>query len=192
MAFHTARRRLGACFLGAALLIACSKSAPRTIQLSVGSKSDQSLEFSPTVALAEYVEAKGAGGELTLTFANYAASCDRFVPPGPDQVLVSVVVVTPKGPLTRAAYAWAGHAVHGGSVERPLRPYALPTVRLGPHSYRIEPGGAIAIESLQLRPGGEVRGVLGFDFPGDAASEASRISGAFSARICRFSAPERP
>lgn len=184
--------RGAACIAGVVILAGCRQAPARKLQLSLGTKPDQTLDFTPTVSLAEYVEAPGAGSELTLTFANYAASCDHFVPPGPGQALVSVVVVAPKGPLTAATYPWAGHAIHGGTVERPLHAYALPTVRLGPHAYRIEPGGGIAIEALQLRPGGEVRGLIGFDFPGNASNEATRISGAFSARICRFEAPERP
>src|SRR5262245_10751899 len=122
------RRHLGACVAVAAALASCHGAPTRQLQLSVGSKPDQTLEFSPAVSFAEYVQAPGAGSDLTLTFANYAAACDHFVPPGPDQVLVSVVVVTPKGPPTRAGYPWAGHAVHGGTMERPLHPYALPTV----------------------------------------------------------------
>jgi hypothetical protein len=170
------------------MLAACQERTQRKIQLSVGNKPEQAVEFAPTVSLAQYVEAPGSGSELTLTFANYPASCDSFVAPGPNQVLLTVVVMSPKAPLSPAAYPWAGHTAHGGTVERPLRAYALPTVRLASHAYRIEPGGALGLEALNLRPGGEVRGLLGFDFPGNATTEASRISGPFTARICRFSA----
>jgi hypothetical protein len=157
------------------------------VTLIVGSSEEDRVQFTPVAAMSEYVELPGLGNEFRITLAGYAASCDKFVPPGPGQASVSVVVVTPAGKApTPGDYAWAGHDAHGGTSASPERAYALPSARIGRKSYVFPPGGLLSITSLRLLPQGEVEGQLAFEFPGAEGTPERSIKGSFRADICRY------
>jgi len=128
----------------------------------------------------------GARRELKLTLASYAASCDSFVEPADGDASATVTVIAPAdSELGPATYAWAGHDAHGGTEQQPDRPYALPTVRLGHRGFVLPPGGEIQLESVATTQDGRVRGLLAFEFPGDAEHVATSLKGSFEAKLCR-------
>lgn len=173
-------------------LVGCTSEALPTIDVSVDQPAER-WRLEPRSSLAEYIEVPGAGTELRVTLASYEASCEKFVAPDDEGVLLSVVVVTPKGtPLTPAEYAWAGHPAHGGTPDRPEKAYAAPSLRVGKRGYRIQPGGSMRLTQLDLSGEGGVAGTLAFEFAGEAERPASSIRGAFRARLCRVEKSSTP
>jgi hypothetical protein len=161
--------------------LGCSRTQPPAIDLSVGIDPGEKKSFVPETALAEYVALPGVKNELRITLASYAIACEQFVVPPPGQVLVNVVITTPPDqPPDARSYPWAGEGA-------PFR--ALPSAELGSHAYEFPPGGEVRLDQVELDPHGSVRGLLAFSFPGDATRPAKSLSGAFEARICRFSGP---
>jgi hypothetical protein len=169
----------------ALLCAACNGHPPGTLDVRLGSKPDSRYAFRAVSGFAKYVELPGAGSELTITLANYEASCERYVPPPEGKLAVAVVVFAPPGTqLLAATYPWLGHQAHGGTPTKPDRAYALPTVRLGRKSHLIEPGGGIELRRVELAREGRVAGLLGFEAPGDADHEATSIAGRFDVPLC--------
>lgn len=170
----------------AALCIACRQTAEPPVQIILGPNAVDRIRFAPEAAFAEYIELPSGGSELRVTLASYSARCDEFVPPEKEQVLLVVVVATPRAQkLSQTEYFWTGHASHGGTPSHPERPYAAPSVRRGQKAYRIPPGGSIRLTALDLRPGGAVKGTLAFEFAGDAQVPATSITGGFDTDLCR-------
>lgn len=170
----------------AALLGGCTESDAPAVHLSVGPPTNDRVTFRPTRAFAEYVELPQHRNELRITLASYEASCERFVPPEGDDVLVSVTVTTPAGkPPGPGTYAWAGlDAV--GSERRPRRGYARASARIGARTHHFEPGGSIRLSAVRLAPPEpKVAGLLAFEFAGDADHPASSARGRFEAVVCR-------
>jgi hypothetical protein len=163
-------------------VLACRSEPANPLDLAVGSEPRDRTEFSPRSAFAEYVELPGVRNELRITLASYDASCERFIPPGPGQALITIVVVTPDRVVpTPGTYAWNGEAAPAAAV----RPQAAPNVRLGPASYVLPPGGALELTHVELDLQKQVAGRLAFEFSGDATRAATHARGAFRARICR-------
>jgi len=158
--------------------LGCDREPRAEIRLEVGRDATERTSFAPVAAFAEYVELPGLRHELTITLASYRASCSEFVPPTTGQTLVTVVVTTP---ISEPPAAKRYH--HGGPSEQAR---ALPTVRLGARGYELAPGGSVELSRVELSAQGLVEGQLAFEFPGDAERAAQRVSGRFSARICRF------
>jgi hypothetical protein len=168
-----------------------ANEATASVELRVGAKSNQARNFEAVTSLAEYVEIPGAGNELRLTIASYAASCDVFKPPPNDEVRVSVVITTPEGVSPASGvYPWLGHEAHGGEVLNPAKAFSYPSVRIGHRSYLFRPGGAVVLKGLSLNRHGSVSGLFNYEFSGDAKHPATSLKGRFSARVCRYSSSE--
>jgi hypothetical protein len=171
----------------------CRRDQPSTIQVRVGNGAQDQASFVPETALAEYLELPGERNELRLTLADYTASCDAYVRPGPGQTYVSVIVVEPAGrDVTTGTYAWSGHEAHGGTPSRPTRPFAMPKVVLGNQSHLFPPGGAVRLSRVTLQHNGRVEGVLGFEFAGDRKRDATSLRGNFRAKLCKLNRAAEP
>jgi len=176
---------LGA-LLCAAVLSACRSRRQAPLYLVAGPEPSQHVEFRPLSSYAEYLVFPGQRTELKITLASYVASCDSFVAPGDDDTSATITVIAPlQAQLGPGTYAWAGHAAHGGSEQQPERSYALPTIRLGHQGLVLPAGGELQLDSVATTPDGRVRGMLGFEFPGDAEHVATSLKGSFEAKLCR-------
>jgi hypothetical protein len=144
------------------------------------------VEFRPVSSYAEYLVLPSAHRELKITLASYATSCDSFVEPAENDTSATITVITPADmELGPGSYVWAGHVVHGGTEQQPERPYALPTIRLGHRGFVLAEGGEIQLESVTTTQDGRVRGLLAFEFAGDADHVATSLKGSFEAKLCR-------
>jgi len=156
------------------------------VYVIAGPEPSQHIEFRPVSSYAEYLVLPGARRELKVTLASYAVSCDSFVEPTDGDTSATITVITPNdvqfGP---GSYVWAGHAAHGGTEQQPERPYALPTIRLGHRGFVLPAGGEMQLESVATTPDGRVRGLLAFEFAGDAEHVATSLKGSFEAKLCR-------
>ena len=180
--------------LGALALVACQKEKPARIHLLVGAPPHERTSFAPLSALAEYVEVPGVGNELRIQLASYQAACDRFIPPGPQDASVSLVVQLPGGLIpTAGTYTWSGLVDTDAGVN-PLveKARVIPTARLGRKSYLFQPGGAMALTRVELEPGGTITGTLALEFGGDSEHPATAVSGNFSARVCKLDQVKEP
>ena len=176
-----------------AVAVGCHSDPPSAIQVRVGNTSQQQAAFVPETALAEYLELPEKRSELRITLADYAASCDDFVRPGPEQIYVSVVVVEPAGrEVAAGTYAWSGREAHGGTASRPVRPFAMPKVLLGSQSHLFPPGGAVRLSRVSLQREGRVEGVLAFEFAGDRERAATSLRGNFRAKVCKLNRIAEP
>ena len=178
---------LGWLIIGVAVaMAACRREDASTIQLSVGNGPSDRASFVPVTSFAEYVELPTKRNELRLTVAGYEASCERFVPPGKGEMVVTITIVTPPGtaPAT-GTYAWAGES-SGQARTVVRRAYAVPSARIGKRSHLFAPGGSIHLDAVELTDQGSVSGTMAFEFPGDATRPATNLSGRFSAGICRL------
>ena len=177
-----------------ALLAACDPKPAARVDVTLGARPEDRHLFTADAAFAEYVELSDGVHELTITLAGYKASCERFEPPPPGDVVVTVVALTPRGVAPgKGSFSWSGHEAHGGSPMRPNKPYAVPTVRVGPKSFPIEPGGALELSRVELSRDGRIGGLLKFESPGDGRHEATSIKGSFEVPLCRFrELPNRP
>lgn len=144
------------------------------------------VEFRPVSSYAEYLVLAGQRRELRITLASYKTSCDSFVPPADHDSSATVTVIVPADrDLSPGNYTWAGHAAHGGTEQQPAAPYALPTIRLGHRGSTLPAGGEIQLESVATTQDGRVRGMLSFEFAGDAEHAATSLKGSFEAKLCR-------
>jgi hypothetical protein len=156
------------------------------VYVIAGPDAQEHVEFRPISSFAEYLVFPGARRELTITLASYAASCDSFVEPNDSDTSATVTVITPADTeLGPSSYVWAGHVAHGGTEQQPERAYALPTIRLGHRGFVLPAGGEIQLESVATTQDGRVRGLLGFEFAGDADHVAMSLKGSFEAKLCR-------
>lgn len=170
----------------AVALGACKSQSRAPVYVVAGPANEDRAEFVPRSSYAEFVVFPGVRSELRITLASYAASCDSFVPPGPDDTSATITVISPaSAELGPGTYAWAGHEAHGGTEQQPERAYALPAVRLGHRQVILAPGGEIALESVATTQDGRVRGMLSFEFAGDAEHAATSLKGTFEAKLCR-------
>ena len=168
------------------LVLSCHARGGAEVYVIAGPDSKDQIEFRPLSSYAEYLVLPGARRELKITLASYATSCDSFVEPGDNDTSATVTVITPTdSELGPGSYAWAGHAAHGGTAQQPERPYALPTIRLGHRGLVLPAGGEIQLQSVATTQDGRVRGLLGFEFAGDAEHVATSLKGSFEAKLCR-------
>jgi len=172
-----------------ALLLAafgCRARGASSVYIVAGPEPSEHVEFRPLSSYAEYLVLPGERRELKITLASYQASCDSFVVPAEHDSSATVTVSVPvASEVTPGSYAWAGSLSHGGSEQQPERPYSLPTVRLGHRGLTLPPGGEIRLESVATTQDGRVRGLLDFEFPGDAEHVATSLKGSFEAKLCR-------
>jgi hypothetical protein len=141
------------------------------------------VELKPRSAFAEYVELPELRRELRITLASYPLSCDRYVAPGPTDLLFVLTLSTPP----RAAFVPAsipfGTAppIDAGAAERVG---AFAVARQGDRGFDFPSGGTVELRSVDLAPTGSVSGVLSLEFPGDGTRPASGAHGKFDARMC--------
>ncbi|MEP7050397.1 MAG: hypothetical protein ABJB12_08600 [Pseudomonadota bacterium] len=154
--------------------------------LVTGPDPSDHVEFRPVASYAEYLVQPNQRRELRITLASYRTSCDSFVEPTDRDTSATITVIAPlETELGPGTYAWAGHAAHGGTEQQPEQPYALPTVRLGHRGLVLPAGGEIQLETVTTTQEGRVRGLLSFEFPGDAEHAATSLKGSFEAKLCR-------
>lgn len=171
---------------GAFLLSGCARKPASEITVIDG---DRTTRFPVKSAFAEYVELPGERNELRLTLADHPVSCERWTPPKDGETAVTVVVVLPPGIRpTVSTYGWTGLPAPGEALRAA---YALPKALLGTRSRLFEPGGMLRLSAVQLDAHGTVAGTLAFEFPGQGDRPATRVDGAFEAKMCRY-APATP
>lgn len=176
-----------ALLLGSALVaLGCDRAPAHQVTIVDGATV---THFQARSAFAEYIELPGQRNELRLTLASYAVSCERWIPPRDGDLALTVVITTPAEVRpTTGSVPWSGIP----APDEPLQaPFALPKALLGHRSRLFEPGGAIRLSAVQIEPHGTVAGVLAFEFPGEAERPATRVEGAFDAKVCRIATPLR-
>ena len=173
-------------------LSACRAESHGNVSLVLGESRVEPRVVEVRSAFAEYLVLPDLRNELRITLASYESSCDHYALPRSDETALIVTIATPAAtPPGKGAYDWAGHAAHGGTPERPERPYAVPVARVGDRGYEFQPGGSVELKELGLAEGDRVAGLLNFEFPGDGQRAAQGIKGSFSARVCRSNAAEK-
>jgi hypothetical protein len=190
---NTAHRALGLVAARVGVLVfvvgalgSCQGHSSSPVYVVVGSEASDRVEFRPVSSYAELLVQPGQRRELRITLASYQASCDSFVEPGEHDTSAIVTVIAPDSvELAPGTYPWAGHEAHGGTEEQPERAYALPTVRIGHRGLVLPAGGEIQLEAVTTTQDGRVRGLLAFEFAGDADHAAASLKGSFEARLCR-------
>lgn len=161
--------------------LACHSSTPAKIDVFLGGGMGKA--FVPTSALARYVELAGEPDRLMLVLASYEVGCDRFSEPPPGEVFVTVTLQAPPGTgIKPGDYPWSGSVEAVQAAEIPL---ALPFVRLANEGRALPGGGLLKLELLEPTLHGQVRGSLLFQDGSDGGAPTFRLSGPFSARICR-------
>jgi hypothetical protein len=177
--------RLAVLVLGFAVL-GCRPRGASPIYIVAGPEPSEHVEYRPHSSYAEYLVLPGQRRELKITLASYKTSCDSFVLPGAHDASATITVIAPvETELSPGSYAWTGQPATGGTERQPERPYALPTIRLGHRGLTLPAGGEIKLESVATTPDGRVRGLLDFEFPGDAEHVATSLKGSFEAKLCR-------
>ncbi len=155
-----------------------------TVELTVGSETER---FEIRTAFAEYWELSGEADELRITLASYEASCTHFVPPPEGGMVATISVLVPDNVrITTGDYPWAGLPAAGGTPRRPESAYALPFARKGTEGKLLAPGGGLHLTELQLRTHGHVGGLLAFQGTSEDPHAATRLTGPFRARLCRY------
>jgi hypothetical protein len=187
-AFSAGYRALGVlATLACAGLASCKSDRPKdVIELVVPDGSGRTVELAPRSAFAEYVEAPGASNELRVTLATHEVSCERYVAPGPDDIVLVVTLKLPSSEKPRpGSFASRPPLADDAGVPAIARAHAVPVIRRGGRGYALEPGGTLELTSVDLGRSGAVSGSLAFEFPGDGAHPASSAKGKFTARLCR-------
>ncbi|MEI9940231.1 MAG: hypothetical protein WDO69_23685 [Pseudomonadota bacterium] len=177
--------RLGVLVLGL-VGFSCRTHGASPVYIVAGPEPSEHIEFRPISSYAEYLVLPGQRRELKITLASYQTSCDSFIAPAEHDSSATITVIVPvESELSPGSYAWAGQPAHGGAEQPPERPYALPTIRLGHRGLTLPAGGEIQLESVATTQDGRVRGLLDFEFPGDAEHVATSLKGSFEAKLCR-------
>lgn len=159
----------------------CDDSALPTLHVSSGRATPQPIGFSPKTALVEYVEVAGQKNELIVQLASDEVPCGQFLPAAPDATRVSITLVLPPDATPEAKVYTAAPPADGGVT----LPNIITTLRMGPRSRVLPPGGQIELRSVDLSVGGHVDGILSLEFAGTPDSEPASVRGRFSARVCK-------
>lgn len=182
------RALLGGLLAPTAVLLvtsSCSREQRPSIELTTGGAT---VRFETQTAIAEYWELSGQADELRITLASYPASCDRFVPPPEGETAVTVQILVPEGKrIALGDYPWTGLENHREAPRNPTTAYALPFVRVAGRGYPLAPGGAVRIAQFEPRIHGRVAGLLSFQGVSEDADAATRLTGRFEAKLCRYS-----
>lgn len=148
----------------------------------------ETSRFEIQTALAEYWELAGEADELRVTLASFPISCEKFTPPPEGQAIITVSVLVPEGKrLALGDYPWTGLESLGDTPRQPAVAYALPYVRVPGRGFALAPGGAVRVAEFEPRVHGRVAGLLSFQGVSDDAAAATRLSGRFEAKLCRYS-----
>jgi len=171
--------------LGAALLGGCRGNGGGTgLDLVLPEGVGRRVELVPRSAFAEYVELPDLRRELRITLANYELGCERYVPPGPGELLFVLTIATPeKEPIAVGTVPSGGApAPDAGPLPRKT---AFAVARQGDRGFDFPNGGSVELSSVDLSTSGRVNGVLALEFPGDGTRPAAGAHGKFEARMCR-------
>jgi hypothetical protein len=156
-----------------------------TVELTVGGNTER---FEVRSAFAEYWELSGEADELRITLASYEASCTQFVPPPEGGIVATIQLLVPDDKrIATGDFPWAGVEAAGGSPRHPQTAYALPFARKGKVGKTLAPGGGLRLTELELRTHGHVGGLLAFQGSSEDPNAATRLTGPFRARLCRYS-----
>jgi hypothetical protein len=178
-----------ALFCAAALALTanagCQQEQRASVELTVAGETSR---FEIQTALAEYWELAGEADELRVTLASFPISCEKFTPPPEGQAIITVSVLVPEGKrLALGDYPWTGLESLGDTPRQPAVAYALPYVRVPGRGFALAPGGAVRVAEFEPRVHGRVAGLLSFQGVSDDAAAATRLSGRFEAKLCRYS-----
>ncbi len=166
------------------LAVACrGEAASSNVDLLLPDGVGRRVELVPKTAFAEYVELPELRRELRITLASYALSCDRYVAPGPNDVLFTVTLDAPAAePFHAGTYPLEGaDAPDAGATTRAK---AFAVARQGEHGFDFPNGGAVELHAIDLGPAGLVSGVLALEFPGDGTRPPAGAHGKFEAHLC--------
>ncbi|MBN2191899.1 MAG: hypothetical protein JW751_03715 [Polyangiaceae bacterium] len=170
--------------IGACLLGGCGRTTAPAIELVLGEDDRAPRTIAPKSAWAEHLAVPGARNELRIVLGTGDIPCDRYVPLGDDEVLLTITITSPlERPIGPGVYAWT-ESTRASDPKAPTPPLAIPKVVIGNRSIQPLPGGGIELRRVELPPQGMVTGVLGFAFPGGAGAPATSIKGTFAARSC--------
>ena len=169
-----------------AAIVACRTEKPRNvIELVVPDGAGRTVELAPRSAFAEYVEVPESANELRVTLASHDVSCERYVAPGADDIVLVATLKLPPGEKPRAGSFASTRPLSDDAGSPVGRAYVVPVIRRGPRGYALPPGGTLELEQVEFGKSGFVKGTMAFEFPGDGTRPASSAKGKFSARLCR-------
>lgn len=179
-----ATRKLTLFALCALFTLGCrGEAASSNVDLLLPDGVGRRVELVPKTAFAEYVELPELRHELRITLASYALSCDRYVPPGPDDLLLTVTLDAPAAePLHPGTFPL--EAADPPDAGATARPKAFAVARQGERGFDFPNGGSVELRSVDLGPAGQVSGVLALEFPGDGTRAAAGAHGKFEAHLC--------
>ncbi|HTQ05438.1 MAG TPA: hypothetical protein VMI54_16355 [Polyangiaceae bacterium] len=166
------------------LAVAChDDAASSNLDLLLPDGVGRRVELVPKTAFAEYVELPELRRELRITLASYVLSCDRYVAPGPNDVLFTLTLDAPAAePFHPGTYPLeSADAPDAGPTARAK---AFAVARQGERGFVFPNGGAVELRSVDLGPAGQVSGVLALEFPGDGTRPAAGAHGKFEAHLC--------
>lgn len=171
----------------AVALTGCRSEPPLgTLSILLPEPSAKAREIVLRAAFAEYVELPELRRELRLTLASYELSCDRYVEPGPDDLVVMVTVVSPAAePLPTGTVAAVSPEIVDGGEDVAVRRSVVTVARRADRSFVLPAGGTLEIGAFDPSPGGRLHGILALEFPGDGRSPAASVRGKFHARTCQ-------
>jgi hypothetical protein len=142
------------------------------------------VELAPRSAFAEYVELPELRRELRITLASYELGCERYVPPGANDLLFVLTITTPeKEPIGPGTVPFGGAPSPDAGVL--TRKTAFAVARQGERGFDFPSGGTVELANVDLSASGRVNGVLALEFPGDGTRPAAGAHGKFEARMCR-------
>lgn len=166
------------------LALAChGEAASNDVDLLLPDGVGRRVELVPKTAFAEYVELPELRRELRITLASYALSCDRYVAPGPGDVLFTLTLDAPASePFHPGAYPL--ESADPPDAGATTRAKAFAVARQGERGFDFPNGGAVELRAVDLGPTGQVSGVLALEFPGDGTRPPAGAHGKFEAHLC--------
>ncbi|MEZ4226331.1 MAG: hypothetical protein R3B13_35630 [Polyangiaceae bacterium] len=181
------RRALAGVLFATFGAVACEDATSRdAIVIKSTGLFDEPVRLVPRTALAEYVEVPSHKNELIISLASDDVPCGRFVAADADSTRVIVSIVTPPGP-TPAVGRYEATSL-GESAPRGI----VTTLRHGPKSRVLPPGGYVELRRVDLSRGGRVEGILELEFAGTAEVPPASVRGRFEARLCRLGRRSAP
>jgi hypothetical protein len=165
----------------------CDGGPAAPIRIVAGAAPDDDVTLVPRSSLAEFVELSPEESTLLLTLSSSQRSCDAQGPRAPDEVALSVRLSFPPGiAAAPGSYAMREPGAPGEHVK------LVPTASLRGRRVQFPVGGSVELKQLELRERGSVEGLLELEYPGSAETPATRVSGSFSARLCRVARLREP
>ena len=166
--------------------LACESDTQHQITIQTGP--DTYRRFMPEAAIAEYLEFPSEPDQLRISVANFPLSCEKYLAPRGDQVVVSFLIKVPTGKeLSQGTYLWKGLPKSENEMTEPL---VLPYVRFSGGGRSLPPGGQFELISFSPEPFAEVQARAQLRGAEPGASYQIGVSGMISARLCRVSLDE--